>query len=77
MSPMGILSTTQTDQLTVPDGEFSYRGTGRLEGCTALVTGGDSGIGAAVEKLPEFGQSTPLGRAGQPPEVAPAMVFLA
>jgi len=32
-----------------PDlGERSYRGTGRLEGRRALVTGGDSGIGAAV-----------------------------
>ncbi len=32
-----------------PDiGEFSYRGTGRLEGRRALITGGDSGIGAAV-----------------------------
>lgn len=29
-------------------GERSYRGTGRLEGRKALVTGGDSGIGAAV-----------------------------
>ncbi|GHG49209.1 dehydrogenase [Flavimobilis marinus] len=29
-------------------GEHSYRGTGRLEGRKALVTGGDSGIGAAV-----------------------------
>lgn len=29
-------------------GEFSYRGTGRLEGRKALVTGGDSGIGAAT-----------------------------
>ena len=29
-------------------GEFSYRGTGRLEGRRALITGGDSGIGAAV-----------------------------
>ncbi|MFH5821101.1 SDR family oxidoreductase [Georgenia sp. AZ-5] len=29
-------------------GEFSYRGTGRLVGRKALVTGGDSGIGAAV-----------------------------
>lgn len=29
-------------------GEFSYRGTGRLTGRKALVTGGDSGIGAAV-----------------------------
>lgn len=35
--------TPKTDR-----GEFSYRGTGRLEGRKALVTGGDSGIGAAV-----------------------------
>ncbi len=33
----------QTDR-----GEFSYRGTGRLNGRKALITGGDSGIGAAV-----------------------------
>ncbi len=33
----------------VPDlGESTYRGTGRLRGRRALVTGGDSGIGAAV-----------------------------
>ena len=32
-----------------PDhGEESYRGSGRLEGRRALVTGGDSGIGRAV-----------------------------
>ncbi|WP_027020700.1 SDR family oxidoreductase [Corynebacterium sputi] len=29
-------------------GEKSYRGTGRLEGRKALITGGDSGIGGAV-----------------------------
>jgi NAD(P)-dependent dehydrogenase (short-subunit alcohol dehydrogenase family) len=29
------------------------------------------------DKLPEFGQDTPLGRAGQPAELAPAYVFLA
>ena len=29
-------------------GEDSYRGTGRLDGRKALITGGDSGIGAAV-----------------------------
>lgn len=28
-------------------------------------------------KLPDFGQNTPLGRAGQPAELAPAYVFLA
>lgn len=33
----------------VPDlGELTYRGTGRLTGRKALITGGDSGIGAAV-----------------------------
>lgn len=32
-----------------PDhGERSYRGSGRLEGAAALITGGDSGIGRAV-----------------------------
>lgn len=31
----------------------------------------------APEKLAKFGQDTPLGRAGQPAEVAPAFVFLA
>ena len=29
------------------------------------------------DHLPEFGQDTPLGRAGQPAELAPAYVFLA
>ncbi|GAA2723198.1 SDR family oxidoreductase [Cellulomonas aerilata] len=33
--------------------------------------------GTPTEDLPEFGQSVPLGRAGQPTEVAPAYVFLA
>ncbi|THJ68590.1 SDR family oxidoreductase [Arthrobacter echini] len=33
--------------------------------------------GQPTEALPEFGKSTPLGRAGQPTEVAPAYVFLA
>ncbi len=45
-----------------PDhGEQTYVGYGRLEGKVALVTGAD----------------TPLGRAGQPAEVAPAFVSLA
>ena len=30
-----------------------------------------------VEKVEQFGADTPLGRAGQPAEVAPAFVFLA
>src|SRR5690606_26638777 len=29
-------------------GEQSWRGAGRLSGCIALITGGDSGIGRAV-----------------------------
>ncbi|MDQ3557298.1 MAG: SDR family NAD(P)-dependent oxidoreductase, partial [Gemmatimonadota bacterium] len=29
-------------------GEQSYRGSGRLEGLAAIITGGDSGIGRAV-----------------------------
>nr|WP_282189546.1 SDR family oxidoreductase [Rhodococcus pyridinivorans] len=33
--------------------------------------------GQPKEELPEFGQNTPLGRAGQPTELAPAYVFLA
>ncbi len=33
--------------------------------------------GQPMEKLTHFGQSTPLGRAGQPAELAPAYVFLA
>lgn len=33
--------------------------------------------GASPEKLKSFGQSTPMGRPGQPNEVAPAFLFLA
>ncbi len=33
--------------------------------------------GQPMEKLVKFGQNTPLGRAGQPAELAPAYVFLA
>lgn len=33
-----------------PDyGDDTYRGSGRLEGRAAIITGGDSGIGCAVE----------------------------
>jgi len=39
----------QSQMDPVPDlGEDTYRGTGRLTGRKALITGGDSGIGAAV-----------------------------
>jgi hypothetical protein len=39
----------QRDMTPRPDcGETSYRGTGRLAGRRALITGGDSGIGRAV-----------------------------
>ena len=40
---------------------------------TPLQTAG----GQPPEKLPDFGAETPLGRAGQPAELAPAYVFLA
>ncbi|OUE31824.1 putative oxidoreductase YghA [Clavibacter michiganensis] len=40
---------------------------------TPLQTAG----GQPAEALPEFGEQTPLGRAGQPAELAPAYVFLA
>ncbi|HEX8509786.1 MAG TPA: glucose 1-dehydrogenase [Propionibacteriaceae bacterium] len=40
---------------------------------TPLQTAG----GQPTEDLPEFGQDTPLGRPGQPAELAPAYVFLA
>jgi NAD(P)-dependent dehydrogenase (short-subunit alcohol dehydrogenase family) len=39
----------EADMERAPDyGEATYRGTGRLEGRKAVVTGGDSGIGRAV-----------------------------
>jgi NAD(P)-dependent dehydrogenase (short-subunit alcohol dehydrogenase family) len=39
----------QRDMKPVPDsGEASYRGSGKLQGMKALVTGGDSGIGRAA-----------------------------
>ncbi|MFD7010801.1 SDR family oxidoreductase [Rhodococcus jostii] len=38
-----------SDMVTAPDhGEKSYRGSGRLDGRRALITGADSGIGRAV-----------------------------
>ncbi|GAA2170378.1 SDR family oxidoreductase [Agrococcus versicolor] len=40
---------------------------------TPLQTAG----GQPTDALPEFGQQTPIGRAGQPAELAPAFVFLA
>ncbi|WP_043671152.1 glucose 1-dehydrogenase [Clavibacter michiganensis] len=40
---------------------------------TPLQTAG----GQPAEALPEFGEQTPLGRAGQPAELAPAYVYLA
>lgn len=40
---------TQSKMYPVPDlGETTYRGSGRLTGRKALITGGDSGIGGAV-----------------------------
>src|SRR3712207_925826 len=40
---------------------------------TPLQTAG----GQPPDKLPEFGENTPLGRAAQPAEMAPVFVFLA
>ena len=50
-----------TEMTPVPDhGEESWVGRGRLEGLKALVTGGDSGIGAAVAiGTPTQGHATP------------------
>ena len=37
------------DMQPMPDhGEYSYKGSGKLEGCAAIITGADSGIGRAV-----------------------------
>jgi NAD(P)-dependent dehydrogenase (short-subunit alcohol dehydrogenase family) len=41
-------STTGQMDATPDHGEESYRGSGRLQGKKALITGGDSGIGRAV-----------------------------
>jgi NAD(P)-dependent dehydrogenase (short-subunit alcohol dehydrogenase family) len=41
-------STTQHMDAQPDHGEESYRGSGRLQGKKALITGGDSGIGRAV-----------------------------
>lgn len=39
----------ESEMRPAPDyGEDTYRGSGRLEGRTAIITGGDSGIGRAV-----------------------------
>jgi NAD(P)-dependent dehydrogenase (short-subunit alcohol dehydrogenase family) len=47
--PKATWPVLQSSFDTPPDcGENSYRGTGRLAGRRALVTGGDSGIGRAI-----------------------------
>lgn len=47
--PAPTYPVLQTDFTVPPDcGEESYRGTGRLRGLRALITGGDSGIGRAA-----------------------------
>lgn len=40
-------------------GEQSYRGSGKLDGKAALITGGDSGIGRAVAIAAPTGSETP------------------
>lgn len=64
----------------------SYKGSGKLNDKTVVITGGDSGIGrsAAVHMAREgadivimyLSKDTPMKRAGQPSEVGPAYVFL-
>jgi NAD(P)-dependent dehydrogenase (short-subunit alcohol dehydrogenase family) len=47
--PVGAKGSTERQMDAKPDhGEESYRGSGRLQGKKALITGGDSGIGRAV-----------------------------
>src|ERR671915_94311 len=41
----------ETEMRPRPDYEPRFRGSGRLEGKVAIVTGGDSGIGRAVSVL--------------------------
>jgi len=60
-----------------PDhGEKSYKGSRPFGRTQALITGGDSG-GATMEKLKALGAQAPLGRPGQPAELASIYVQLA
>ena len=45
---MPMPGTTAKMDPTPDHGESSYTGNGKLQGCVALITGGDSGIGRAV-----------------------------
>jgi NAD(P)-dependent dehydrogenase (short-subunit alcohol dehydrogenase family) len=47
-SPIEMPGNTAELNPTPDHGEQTYRGTGKLQGLSALITGGDSGIGRAV-----------------------------
>lgn len=51
----------------------------KLSGKVAVATGASKAIGAAIaeDKFQSFASLTPLGRFGQPDDIAPAVVFLA
>ena len=100
----GLESEMDPELLVIRD---NYKGSGKLEGKEAIITGGDSGtsftrslgsslagkkirvngvapgpiwtplIPATRNDSEKFGKDKPLGRPGQPAEVAPAYVFLA
>jgi hypothetical protein len=77
--------TNLLKEATWPEGKASPRSTTELTGVvhvqqSAGAASRGKGIrvsgGQPTEKLPKFGTTSPLGRPGQPAELAPAYVFL-